>query len=180
MAPGVRSKITVPANRPARISTAKRTLSAPVRATSARDVTSALEPPSKKRKQSDVDFDIAEEETLINAVVRCRPRNKAEMLENSNVVQLPGGAHGKLVELAIGPDPLSQKTYNFSHVFSPAADQGLIFDTVVRPILDQASPFKANHMKRIANKHRCSRGTIVPYLHMARPEQARHTQCLAT
>lgn len=47
------------------------------------------------------------------------------------------GKKGKNVELSMGPNALSNKTYSFDKVFSPAADQGIIFDEVVSPILDE-------------------------------------------
>ena len=77
------------------------------------------------------------EETNINVVVRCRGRNDREVRENSAVVVNTDGAKGKTVELMMGPNALSNKTYNFDRVFSPAADQGMIFDDVVKPILDE-------------------------------------------
>ncbi|KIH89409.1 kinesin family member 11 [Sporothrix brasiliensis 5110] len=77
------------------------------------------------------------EETNINVVVRCRGRNEREVRENSAVVVNTDGAMGKNVELMMGPNALSNKTYNFDRVFSPAADQAMIFDDVVRPILDE-------------------------------------------
>ena len=77
------------------------------------------------------------EETNINVVVRCRGRNEREVRENSAVVVNTDGAKGKTVELMMGPNALSNKTYNFDRVFSPAADQGMIFDDVVKPILDE-------------------------------------------
>jgi kinesin family member 11 len=77
------------------------------------------------------------EETNINVVVRCRGRNEREVRENSAVVVNTDGAKGKNVELMMGPNALSNKTYNFDRVFSPAADQGMIFDDVVKPILDE-------------------------------------------
>ncbi|CAK7215418.1 Kinesin-related motor protein [Sporothrix bragantina] len=77
------------------------------------------------------------EETNINVVVRCRGRNEREVRENSAVVVNTDGAKGKTIELMMGPNALSNKTYNFDRVFSPAADQGMIFDDVVKPILDE-------------------------------------------
>ena len=38
---------------------------------------------------------------------------------------------------SMGPNALSNKTYHFDKVFSPAADQIMIFDAVVSPILDE-------------------------------------------
>jgi kinesin family protein 11 len=77
------------------------------------------------------------EETFINVVVRCRGRNKSEVQENSNVVVMTEGVKGKSVELSMGPNALSNKTYSFDQVFSPAADQSMIFDDVVKPILEE-------------------------------------------
>ena len=77
------------------------------------------------------------EETNINVVVRCRGRNDREDRENSGVVVSTDGVKGKKVELSMGPSALSNKTYQFDKVFSPAADQGMLFDEVVAPILDE-------------------------------------------
>lgn len=77
------------------------------------------------------------EETNIHVVVRCRGRNDREVRENSGVVVATEGARGKSVELSMGPNALSNKTYHFDKVFSPAADQSMIYDDVVSPILDE-------------------------------------------
>ncbi|PKS08291.1 hypothetical protein jhhlp_005235 [Lomentospora prolificans] len=90
-----------------------------------------------KRKERGYESENAGEETCINVFVRCRGRNEREVKENSNVVLRTEGIKGKLVELSMGPNALSNKTYNFDGVFSPAADQSIIFDEVVRPILDE-------------------------------------------
>lgn len=37
----------------------------------------------------------------------------------------------------MGPSALSNKTYHFDKVFSSAADQSMIYDDVVTPILDE-------------------------------------------
>ncbi|KAF2192305.1 kinesin-domain-containing protein [Zopfia rhizophila CBS 207.26] len=89
-----------------------------------------------KRKERDFEHD-AGEETNINVVVRCRGRNDREVRENSGVVVSSNGIKGKTVELSMGPSALSNKTYQFDKVFSPAADQGIVFDEVVAPILDE-------------------------------------------
>ncbi|ORY10686.1 P-loop containing nucleoside triphosphate hydrolase protein [Clohesyomyces aquaticus] len=91
--------------------------------------------PSNKRKQRD--FEDHGEETNINVVVRCRGRNDREVRENSGVVVSTDGIKGNIVDLSMGPNALSNKTYQFDKVFSPAADQGIIFDEVVAPILDE-------------------------------------------
>jgi len=77
------------------------------------------------------------EETNINVVVRCRGRNDREVRENSGVVVSTEGVRGKKVELSMGPSALSNKAYQFDKVFSPAADQGMLYDEVVAPILDE-------------------------------------------
>ena len=99
-------------------------------------------PPKKiggiKRKDREYDAD-GGEETNINVVVRCRGRNDREVRENSGVVVSTDGARGKNVELSMGPSALSNKTYHFDKVFSPAADQSMIYEDVVTPILDEVS-----------------------------------------
>lgn len=90
-----------------------------------------------KRKERDYEPD--GEETNINVVVRCRGRNDREVRENSAVVVSTDGVKGKTVELSMGPSALSNKTYNFDRVFSQAADQSMIFDDVVKPILDEVN-----------------------------------------
>ncbi|KAK0655536.1 hypothetical protein B0T16DRAFT_424322 [Cercophora newfieldiana] len=67
-----------------------------------------------KRKERDFDPDDGEA-TNINVVVRCRSRNERE------------GTKGKLIELLMGPNTVSNKAYNFDHVF----------EEVVRPVLDE-------------------------------------------
>lgn len=88
-----------------------------------------------KRKERDFDGD--GEETNIHVVVRCRGRNDRELRENSGVVVSTDGVKGKNVELSMGPSALSNKTYHFDKVFSPAADQAMIYEDVVTPILDE-------------------------------------------
>lgn len=93
-----------------------------------------------KRKARDLESDAGGgEETNINVVVRCRGRNKREVKENSTVVVRTDGVKGKLVELSMGANSLSNKTYNFDRVFSPAADQNMVFDDTVKPILEEVS-----------------------------------------
>ncbi|KAF2484122.1 P-loop containing nucleoside triphosphate hydrolase protein [Neohortaea acidophila] len=91
----------------------------------------------KRKPANEVEQDIGGEETNINVVVRCRGRNDREVRENSGVVVSTDGVKGKKVELSMGPSALSNKTYSFDKVFSPAADQGIIFQEVVSPILDE-------------------------------------------
>lgn len=92
-----------------------------------------------KRKEREFDVD-GGEETNIHVVVRCRGRNDREVRENSGVVVSTNGVKGKNVELSMGASALSNKTYHFDKVFSPAADQAMIYEDVVTPILDEVRP----------------------------------------
>jgi kinesin family protein 11 len=89
-----------------------------------------------KRKEREFDQD-GGEETNIHVVVRCRGRSDREVKENSGVVVSTTGVKAKNVELSMGPNAISNKTYNFDKVFSPAADQSIIFEDVVQPILNE-------------------------------------------
>ncbi|APA07429.1 hypothetical protein SS1G_12975 [Sclerotinia sclerotiorum 1980 UF-70] len=89
-----------------------------------------------KRKERDFEHD-GGGETNINVVVRCRGRNEREVRENSGVVLSTEGVKGKNLDLSMGPSALSNKSYHFDKVFSSAADQAMIFDDVVTPILDE-------------------------------------------
>ena len=93
-----------------------------------------------KRKERDFDGDGGAQETNIHVVVRCRGRNDREVRENSGVVVSTDGVKGKNVELSMGASALSNKTYHFDKVFSPAADQSMIYEDVVTPILDEVDP----------------------------------------
>lgn len=103
----------------------------------------------KRKAQSEIEAE-AGEETNINVVVRCRGRSDREVKENSGVVVSTDGTKGKKVELSMGPSALSNKTYAFDKVFSPAADQGIIFDEVVSPILDEVG-IKPLHALDVTN-----------------------------
>ncbi|KAK8008531.1 hypothetical protein PG991_011082 [Apiospora marii] len=93
--------------------------------------------PSAKRKDREFEIEGIGEETNINVVVRCRGRNDREVSENSAVVVETQGRKGNIVELSMGPSALSNKSYNFDRVFSQAADQALVYDDVVKPILEE-------------------------------------------
>lgn len=102
--------------------------------------TTVAGPNGTKRKERDFEQD-GGEETNINVVVRCRGRNEREVRENSGVVLSTDGVKGRTVDLSMGPSALSNKTYHFDKVFSPAADQAMIYDDVVTPILDEVRIF---------------------------------------
>jgi len=94
-------------------------------------------PISQNGRRSPSTSSVGGEPTNISVFVRCRGRNEREKRENSGVVVTTDGAKGKSVELSMGPNALSNKTYYFDRVFSPAADQIMIYDEVVAPILDE-------------------------------------------
>jgi len=87
-----------------------------------------------KRKERDYDEG---EATNIHVVVRCRGRNDREVRENSGVVVSTSGVKGTTVELSMGPNAISNKTYHFDKVFSAAADQVAIYEDVVSPFLNE-------------------------------------------
>ena len=91
----------------------------------------------RKEREFDTPDGNGGEETNIHVVVRCRSRNEREVRENSGVVVSTEGVRGKTVELAMGPSALSNKTYHFDKVFSPAADQAMLYEDVVAPVLDE-------------------------------------------
>lgn len=92
-----------------------------------------------KRKEREFEVEGLGQDTNINVVVRCRGRNEREVSENSAVVVSTEGVKGNVVELSMGPNALTNKTYNFDRVFSQAADQSMLYDDVVAPILDEVS-----------------------------------------
>ena len=136
-----------------------------------------------KRKEREYEADEGGESTNINVVVRCRGRNEREVKENSTVVVRTDGAKGNIVELSMGPNALSNKTYNFDRVFSPAADQSMVFDEVVKPILDEVSRdmrWCIPSFLCINHDPRSFPGTTAPSLPMGRLAQGRHTPCPVT
>lgn len=82
------------------------------------------------------DSTISESERNIHVVVRCRGRNDREIKENSGVAISVSGS--KEITVQTGPLTLSNKTYSFDKVFGPEADQSMIYDNVVSPILEEA------------------------------------------
>lgn len=132
-----------------------------------------------KRKERDFDGDAAGiEETNINVVVRCRGRNEREIRENSNVVVKCGAAKGKVVELLMGSNAVSDRSYNFDRVFSQAADQNMVFDDTVQPILEEVRLYAT--MLGLVLIFRCSPDTTAQSSPTDRPARERRTQCRAT
>ena len=91
-----------------------------------------------KRKDRDFESETGGgEETNINVVVRCRGRNARERKEDSEVVVSTDGVKGNSIDLFMGANALSNKTYTFDRVFSGTADQSLLFDDTVKPMLEE-------------------------------------------
>ncbi|KTW30625.1 hypothetical protein T552_00341 [Pneumocystis carinii B80] len=91
---------------------------------------------TKKKKSYENNNEINNGETNIQVVVRCRGRSKREIRENSCSIVSTEGPRGR--EVCVQTSPLSQmntRTYTFDRVFGPEADQAMIFDDVVLPIL---------------------------------------------
>ncbi|KAF9870245.1 kinesin related protein 2 [Colletotrichum karsti] len=108
------------------------------RATSPAESIASTATTATKRKERDFEYEGSTAgETNISVVVRCRGRNEREVRENSAQVVRADGAKGENVELSLGANALSNKTYNFDRVFSAAADQTMVFDDVVKPILEE-------------------------------------------
>ncbi|GMF94441.1 unnamed protein product [Aspergillus oryzae] len=103
-----------------------------------RVIKSPSEPASvtAKRKERELERGI-NEDTSIHVVVRCRGRNDREIKENSGVVVKTEGVKGNTVELSMGPNAVSNKTYTFDKVFSAAADQLAVYEDVVLPIVNE-------------------------------------------
>jgi kinesin family protein 11 len=97
----------------------------------------------KRKLQPELPPVEAGEETNINVVVRCRGRNEREVRENSGVVVSTDGTKGDKVVLSMGPNALSNKAYQFDKVFSPAANQRMIFEDVVAPIMDEVMSIRS-------------------------------------
>ncbi|KAK2732508.1 kinesin motor protein cin8 [Myotisia sp. PD_48] len=90
-----------------------------------------------KRKERDFEHDAPTSDTNIRVIVRCRGRSDREVKENSGVVVSTEGVRGTTVELSMGPNSMGNKAYTFDKVFSPAADQAILFEDVVVPIISE-------------------------------------------
>lgn len=84
-------------------------------------------------------------ETNIQVVIRCRRRSDREVHENSPIIVSTEGARGQAVSIETAA-PVSSlgvvtlppiKTYPFDLVFGPEADQSMIYQDVVNPMLEE-------------------------------------------
>lgn len=67
----------------------------------------------------------------------CRPRNQKEIRENSPVTVTTNGTRGKELHVKTNLAEATTKTYSFDRVFGPDADQELVFQDVVSPMLKE-------------------------------------------
>ena len=133
-------------------------------------------PAGIKRKERDYEAD-AGEETNINVVVRCRGRNEREIRENSGLVVDTKGARSKSLDLIMGPSATSNKTYHFDKVFGQAADQIMLYEDVVAPILDEVGTY-GQYDLLADGYNRWSLDSIARYSRTDRPVLERPTRCL--
>ncbi|KAG9032021.1 kinesin motor protein cin8 [Tulasnella sp. JGI-2019a] len=84
-------------------------------------------------------------EMNVQVVVRCRIRSEREINENSAIIVSTQGARSEeiTIETAIPTSnlgiysPPPTRTYPFDRVFGPEADQTMIYNDVVQPLLDE-------------------------------------------
>lgn len=84
-------------------------------------------------------------ETNIQVVIRCRRRSDREIQENSPIIVSSKGARSEAItiETAIPISSLGivtfppTRTYPFDAVFGPEADQAMVYQEVVSPMLDE-------------------------------------------
>jgi kinesin family member 11 len=98
----------------------------------------AVNPTERSQSPAD-DLEPSAADTNIHVVVRCRGRSDREIKENSGVVISTEGTRGSTVDVSMGPNAVSNKTYHFDKVFSAAADQSTIYEEVMVPILNEVS-----------------------------------------
>lgn len=79
-----------------------------------------------------------DDQKAIYVTVRCRGRSPQETEEDRAVILRTDGIEGKTVEVSMGS--LANKTYNFDRVFSSAADQRVIYEDTVLPMVDEVRP----------------------------------------
>ncbi|EEB05748.2 kinesin-like protein cut7 [Schizosaccharomyces japonicus yFS275] len=78
-------------------------------------------------------------ETSVQVVIRTRARNEREIKENGTIAISTFGAKGNEILAHTGPllSNVGNKTYTFDRVYGPEADQAMVFEDTVIPMLDQ-------------------------------------------
>jgi kinesin family protein 11 len=88
---------------------------------------------------------LASAETNIKVVIRCRRRSEREIQDNSPIIVNSNGAKSNevTIETAASTSTLGvvtlppTRTYPFDVVFGPEADQSLVYQEVVAPMLEE-------------------------------------------
>lgn len=75
------------------------------------------------------------DKTAICVTVRCRSRNKQEKDEDHAVILRTDGIKGKTLEMSTASSP--NRIYNFDRVFSSAADQRMVYEDTVYPMVNE-------------------------------------------
>lgn len=76
-------------------------------------------------------------ETNINVVVRIRPRNQKEIIENSHTIVTSPTPRSSSVHVKQGSSEHASKVYTFDKVFGPEVGQETIFNDVVEPMINE-------------------------------------------
>ena len=100
--------------------------------------------------------------TAIYVTVRRRSRNDREAEEDRAVILRTDGVKGKVVEVSMASLP--SKNYRFDRVFSSAADQRMVYEDTVLPMVDEVRMIHTASALVVYPdlKSRCYRVTTVP------------------
>lgn len=87
----------------------------------------------------------AAEESNIQVVIRCRRRSEKEIQDGSHIVVTSSGPKSSEITVQLEPQTSSlgvvqlppTRTYPFDMVFGPEADQSMVYNDVVAPMLDE-------------------------------------------
>lgn len=109
------------------------------------NVAQSSRPASPPRNKPFKASEIEEGKSNIQVVVRCRRRSEREIQEGSPVIVATSGPQGQEVTIETGTSISSfgvvtlppTRSYPFDCVFGAEADQNLIYNEVVAPLLDQ-------------------------------------------
>jgi kinesin family member 11 len=104
----------------------------------------SVAPTSPKRKQAPLRAD-EHGETNIKVAIRCRRRSEREVQENSPIIVSSQGARSQelSIETAAPTSSLGlvslppTRTYPFDLVYGPEADQAMVYQDVVAPMLEE-------------------------------------------
>ncbi|KAI5296274.1 kinesin motor protein cin8 [Ascosphaera acerosa] len=134
---GTAQRHRAPSVTPEQRSTPAPTATRPVSGSTEADASAADTAPVARTNTRDFDHHGPSERTNIHVVVRCRGRNEQEVSQKSGMVISTEGIKGETLEVNMGPNALSNKVYQFDRVYSPAADQSIVFDDAVVPVLNE-------------------------------------------